>query len=214
MKYENLLIGDFIYSLGYACGTMKIKNNKIDLLQQTPADTIIGDLLGDIGGSNFIIEFKKSRALLKTEKEKASKKFLLENVLPTDIMILSKKVHFIAFWENVELLISPYLLLNSKYELNIEEPFSQDRFLKELLDLKIGVNRDEIQKYLNFMAENTTASKSSPSGILVNYLQGRKPLILNISEGFSINQKLEILQGPNMNISKTKAKTKDQGMEM
>ncbi|MDX2190416.1 MAG: hypothetical protein SFY32_11180 [Bacteroidota bacterium] len=193
MKYENLLIGDFIYSLGYASCEMKVKNNKVDLLQQTPADTTVGDLIGRIGGVNFIMEFKRNRQLLKSETKKPFKDFLLKDNLSSELLVVSSKSHFIAFWENMELLVNPYLYLNPKYSPNFPEPFSQDVFFKMLLEQKVGVDKDEIKTYLTFLAKNTKPSNTtSSSSVLVNYLEGRKPLIIDMSGGFSLDKKMEI----------------------
>lgn len=206
MKYENLLIGDFIYSLGYASCQMKVINNKVDLLQQTPADSTVGDLIGRIGGMNFIMEFKRNRQLLKSETKKAFKDFLLKDNLSSELLVVSAKSHFIAFWENMELSVSPYLYLNPKYSTNFPEPFSQDVFFKMLIGQKVGADKDEIRTYLTFLEKNTKPTNTSSSGVLVNYLEGRKPLVIDMSDGFGLDKKIEmeIEEQPKINISKSK----------
>lgn len=195
--------------MGYASCQMGIANNKVDLLQQTPGDKPIGDLLGNIGGRNFIIEFKRNRKLLNTEISKDSKSFLLKKVLESEMLLISKKCHFIAFFENVDLLVNPYLYLNSIYQSDFQEPFSQDVFFKMLVEKQIGADKEEINKYTRFLS---TYSKPSSSTVLVNYLAGRKPLVIDISDGYSLERKLEM----EIKIEKAPAKNiqKQKGMEM
>ena len=61
--YENIFIGNFIYILGVQIG-MALSHDKIplpacvNLLQQTPADKYLGDMLASFPGVSFLIEFE------------------------------------------------------------------------------------------------------------------------------------------------------------
>lgn len=60
--YENVAIGNFLYGLGFAVGK-RVKGDGfpsiVNLLQQTPDDTLIGDLLIQAPGILRIFEFKQ-----------------------------------------------------------------------------------------------------------------------------------------------------------
>ena len=175
--------------MGYSCCQLGVKNNKVDLLQQTPGDCTIGDLVAMIGGRNFIMEFKRDRKLLDTERKKESRDFLLKDALIKDLLLISVKSHFISFMENGELLVNPYLSLNPKYNPHFTEPYSQNIFFKGLIELEIGVDGNQIKTYTEFLSKNSTVGSAS---VLVNYLAGRKPLVINMSEGFRLDKKIEM----------------------
>lgn len=212
MKYENLLIGDFIYSIGYISGQLGIENNRIDLLQQTPVDFIVGDLISKIGGRNFIMEFKRNKELLKTESQKSSKDFLLKHIIvDSKMLLISARSHFIAYGEKSDLLVSPYLFLNPIYKNNFGEPDSQHTFCKKLLlEEKIGVSKSEIEIYIDFLTKNSAGANTKSGGILVNLHNNRRPLIIDMSNGFDLKKKLEMVIGlePKFEVNKNR------GMEM
>ncbi|WP_244135400.1 hypothetical protein [Burkholderia vietnamiensis] len=59
--YENIVIGNFLYALGFAVRARRpseVTASAINLLQQTPADTLLGDLLLEFPGVVRLIEFK------------------------------------------------------------------------------------------------------------------------------------------------------------
>lgn len=71
--YENVVIGNFLYGLGFSIGMSTIGNNQlsiINLLQQTPADKELGDMLLEFPGVVRLIEFKNGDGSLKKEKER------------------------------------------------------------------------------------------------------------------------------------------------
>lgn len=56
--YENQLIGAFIFAMGYVAGQRGYKNMVLNLHQQTPLDSIYGDLFA--GDAKCVaIEFKR-----------------------------------------------------------------------------------------------------------------------------------------------------------
>lgn len=59
--YENIVIGNFLYALGFAVRARRpsgVTASAVSLLQQTPADTLLGDLLLEFPGVVRLIEFK------------------------------------------------------------------------------------------------------------------------------------------------------------
>lgn len=74
--YENVVIGNFLYSLGYSIGNATLKKKQlsvISLLQQTPADKLLGDMLLEFIGVVRLIEFKNKASSLAKERDKCSK---------------------------------------------------------------------------------------------------------------------------------------------
>lgn len=70
--YENVVIGNFLYSLGFSVRSHLDKNTPfpsvVNLLQQTPVDKELGDVLLTFPGLVRLIEFKMKGASLKKEK--------------------------------------------------------------------------------------------------------------------------------------------------
>lgn len=212
MKYENLLIGDFIFSMGFAACQLEIQtDNRIDLLQQTPGDSSFGDLLGKIGGRNFIMEFKRNSEMISSEKKKPSKDFLLKNEIDDSFKLLSLKCHFMAYGNETQLGIFEYIYLNPYYGSKPITSIPQNKFFEKLNKELIGVNKAEMDTYLSYLAKNATTktSSSSTASILVNYLKGRQPIVIEIKEGFTLEQKIvfEIVPSLQMDIQKSKGKS-------
>ncbi|MBB6183543.1 hypothetical protein [Oleiagrimonas soli] len=68
--YENVIIGNFLYGLGFAMRQHADgvgHQGAVNLLQQTPADTLLGDVLMTFPGMSRLIEFKRKGAVLNKE---------------------------------------------------------------------------------------------------------------------------------------------------
>lgn len=202
MVYENILIGDFIFELGYNSALLGMKGNKVDLTQQTPNDILVGDLLGRVGGRNFIVEFKRNRAGLQKEKQKPSRLLLLNSHIDEHNLLLSSTCHFVAFGEAENIMFNPYLDLRIKGE--ISNSITQDSFFKSLIEQSIGVNEKELKDYISFLTEkNATASGAA---LIVNVKADRKPIIIDMSGDIGLNKQRAVSQ--KMNIAQGKGKTK------
>jgi len=69
--YENIIIGNFLYGLGLAIGKRpKEVEGCVNLLQQTPLDKALGDVMLQFPGAWRLIEFKRVGANLTKEKVK------------------------------------------------------------------------------------------------------------------------------------------------
>jgi hypothetical protein len=70
--YENVYIGAFVFALGYAARekNMRPTDTYAQLLQQTPGDRPLGDLLTSWEGRSFVFEFKRREAGLQSERKK------------------------------------------------------------------------------------------------------------------------------------------------
>lgn len=94
--YENLVIGNFLYALGISIGKAtaeKTQFSVINLLQQTPDDKLLGDLLIEYPGVVKLIEFKNKKSNLKKEKDRIDQLTIsLDN--NQEMHTTSKKVHW------------------------------------------------------------------------------------------------------------------------
>lgn len=94
--YENVAIGNFLYGLGFAVGK-RVKGSDfpsaINLLQQTPDDTLFGDVLIRAPGMLRIFEFKQRGNNESKEPLRHAK--LKEHLKGKDALILiSRTVHW------------------------------------------------------------------------------------------------------------------------
>jgi len=154
---ENTVIGTFIFSLGQAVGLLSCEPIGVELLQQTPLDTSLGDVL--IAKATFVrlIEFK--RELNKSPKEHA-KLVVLKRLLLTEaysrLESISRKVHWYVItnfnkWRSS--VIVPYL--------DLESPVGDRdlaRFVQETANALAGPGMteqesDDLQVYFPQLAE-------------------------------------------------------------
>ncbi|MCL2590898.1 MAG: hypothetical protein FWD67_08500 [Betaproteobacteria bacterium] len=71
--YENIVIGNFLFALGYRIRTKKsveTLNGSVNLLQQTPEDKALGDVLVNLSGIVRLIEFKAQGASMSKEEKR------------------------------------------------------------------------------------------------------------------------------------------------
>lgn len=97
--YENVIIGNFLYGLGISIGNLTKGDNfvsVVNLLQQTPDDVTLSDLLYSSPGMLMIIEFKLTQNVdgKKKEREKQQKleKHLTE--IQPELIPVSREVHW------------------------------------------------------------------------------------------------------------------------
>lgn len=114
--YENITIGNFLFALGYAIrgeqqDSKCIAAGSVNLLQQTPADQLLGDVLLNFSGVARLLEFKAAGADLSKERGKhAGLKKIIED---RDLSDISREVHWYvetkATTDTLGLLTVPYL---------------------------------------------------------------------------------------------------------
>ena len=114
--YENITIGNFLFALGYAIRDLQQGPNaavtgSINLLQQTPADQLLADVLLSFGGVARLLEFKAEGANLGKERGKHAgiKKVVEDRTLSS----ISREVHWYvetkSSADSLGLLTVPYL---------------------------------------------------------------------------------------------------------
>jgi len=97
--YENIVIGNFLFLLGHALGNRPIDDDpsvfSVNLLQQTPLDKTLGDVLMESSHFVRLIEFKRARN--KSDKE-AKKLELITDILQKDknkhLLDVSREIHW------------------------------------------------------------------------------------------------------------------------
>jgi len=184
--YENVFIGNFIFILGAQIG-MALRDQKqqeipmcINLLQQTPVDKLLGDMLADFPGCSFLIEFKRDRNNDRKEKRKVG---ILRNALKNDCEM--ENISRLAHWfiqikdgkDSLETNVVPYLDLE---QVNMEiESKSFESFIKEIVieimktpdreDAQtIGVSSNEMSKYLKLLKKAYGSMGVKSGGIIIN----------------------------------------------
>jgi hypothetical protein len=168
--YENVFIGNFLYMLGLRLG-LEMQNRApascVNLLQQTPADKKVGDLMLEFAGAVRIVEFKRVEASLDKELEKLHQ---LRQVLPEELEVLSRDLHAFVLThddgslENAE--VRPYIDFNS----GVPAGSNAKAFLDALVaDVKAGRPKYkgvQIKRYLDILG-NWSDVSSGTSGFIV-----------------------------------------------
>ncbi|MDO3617329.1 hypothetical protein Q3O98_11345 [Ralstonia pseudosolanacearum] len=94
--YENVIIGNFLYGLGFAVRANRPSSTTVgvvNLLQQTPADKLLGDLLLTFPGAVRLIEFKAEDN--PSGKERGRHRMLSAAVADDAVMqATSRRVHW------------------------------------------------------------------------------------------------------------------------
>lgn len=178
--YENVYIGNFIYTLGYLAGQrgVNIATTSMQLLQQTPADCSIGDLLTKWGGKNFIFEFKRSEKRVQHELKKDHKNRLINTINrsnQTKFLDISKKCHFVVFpfeiAEKTTLNFMRYVDIRNQAIQSHGQCFDMTTFCNHLLNqnVDIGSGYQEFSEYLDYIATFSDADSSEGfTGVIVN----------------------------------------------
>lgn len=94
--FENILIGNFLYSLGLVIGNHSLTKSLpgcVNLLQQTPLDPTLGDVFLAYPGVVRLIEFKREK---NRDPKESRKRSVLEGALKSDPYLLevSRRVHW------------------------------------------------------------------------------------------------------------------------
>ncbi|MDX1539587.1 hypothetical protein [Arsukibacterium sp.] len=113
--YENVIIGNFLYGLGLSIGRALPEQRTlsvVNLLQQTPADKSLGDMLVEFESVVRLIEFKNKGSSLKKEKNKQTQ-LITALIGQNDLIAVSREAHWYVetepFEEKCANNITPYL---------------------------------------------------------------------------------------------------------
>lgn len=175
--YENVFIGNFLYGLGLALGAKlrgKLPPSCLSLLQQTPADTILGDVLAEFSGTVLLYEFKRSRGKDAKEHSKARDLRILMNHSP-DLEAVSRAVHWYVVSQPATAKTEPQIHLLPYLDIGTDanaacQPLSQ--YVNELAELiankdRPRIDRERIKAYLRQVAALSKGDQGAVGGMLV-----------------------------------------------
>lgn len=165
--YENVVIGNFLYILGLfdgaGIGPSARTRRAVSLLQQTPLDKSIADVLVQSPSSIFIIEFKRKGA---SEKKEDSKKDNLQIALKDlpELTQFSKEIHWYVksevVAEQLTLEIVPYLGTAEDISLT-----SLEDFVEKLVDRRVTPHHlSASEKYLRTLRLASKIAKGKGKG--------------------------------------------------
>lgn len=171
--YENVVIGNFLYGLGFAIASRIDEPSfpsMVNLFQQTPADTAIGDLIMRFPGVLRIIEFKQQEN--KDDKEPIRHQHLSEQLEHyTRRREISRRVHwFIETAPTEEAFVSrivPYL--------DAYPPTSSQHNLASFINGIAGaavdgepdIANEELDDYIKFIGTCHKSGAASAGGLVV-----------------------------------------------
>lgn len=202
--HENVLIGNFLYMLGLMIGARSgghIPPGCVNLLQQTPNDKLIGDILAEFDGAVRVIEFKRSTA---DRTKEISKLTLLETGLTTrpHLRSTSEEIHWYIETTkptsvDINTRVRPYLHLRtpshkaSTVLLSFICDFVTDIFNDEPLD---QANRKLIKEYLDLLPKVNGSKTTSAGGLIVSASKGLGIQYLAARDFRELGLTLEALQ--------------------
>lgn len=172
--YENITIGNFLFALGYALrnaqGNQQLAGS-VNLLQQTPADKLLGDVLLKFIGIVRLIEFKAHGASVTKERDKydALKEIIELNRLED----ISREVHWYieskATDTTLGLLTIPYLDAFSERRYTLISRL-QDFVQKLAVDItqqSTNFTSIEINDYLLYVRTMQGSGETGTGGLLL-----------------------------------------------
>jgi hypothetical protein len=162
--YENVLIGEFIFRLGYKMGEhgkLEHENISLNLLQQTPLDKLWGDYMARVKTRGFLVEFK--RAFSERDDERKKLKYQLLKA-PSTLRDLAHKCQFFGYSKQhsdkrgrSDIIFCRYLdAVSDKKEVEFER-WGMDNFLKRILEDKIGGTAQQFTEYITRMLRRLIA---------------------------------------------------------
>lgn len=219
--YENVQIGNFLVAMGYSLREKNIPLcGSINLFQQTPNDTEIGDVFGGLHGRYFILEFKRDSTHLNSELNKEVRVRLLQKIGSEndELFRISFKSHLMVHpsWKESNQLnykILPYLkALEAEAAKIYKNPFdiinSPRKFVDQLYNSHsnlLGCSIKKMEKYIDLLRNCNSTSNSSGS----NRSSSTCGLMFyaDPNKGEMQSYKFESLDGLHLEIQKTLAIT-------
>lgn len=188
--YENVVIGNFLYALGFAIGRKTQAGGLmpiVNLLQQTPDDKCLADVFAYYPGAMRIIEFKRSEN--SDEKEEAKLRILKRAVKHASDV---EKISLISHWfvetsvpgEELVSRIVPYLHAYS----GVPTLTSFNTFVTQIADALLkgdaGCSEDMQMGYLDVLAlcNSNTIAKAGKKSRKTDGRPQSSSLILKLSE--------------------------------
>lgn len=172
--YENVIIGNFLYSLGLSLGLKKnFSPAIINLLQQTPSDKLLGDLLVEYPGVVRLLEFKNKASSIDKEIKKLERIKMAIDGKP-DMIDVSKEIHWYIETEPTDSVvynrIVPYL---DAFDKEILGMYTIETFIAKMIDEIIYENGNldfsKVKNYLDLIAMcQAGGGKVGTGGLIIN----------------------------------------------
>ncbi|SEK06033.1 hypothetical protein [Paraburkholderia diazotrophica] len=174
--YENIVIGNFLYSLGLTVGQLSGKDVRpmcINLLQQSPMDRPLGDVLVENAGITRLIEFKREQN--ESVKEE-TKRLKLSRALQGDsrMQSVSREIHwYIETSESVANLVSrvvPYLdFADDDATTTTLERFTESSGRDAVMRAIDDETHAAYKQYLKLVAYSHGELQGASGGLVVSY---------------------------------------------
>jgi len=171
------VIGNFLYGLGYSIGislSERTQLSVINLLQQTPADKELGDMLLEFPGVVRLIEFKNSASSLKKEKKRCEQ--LTVAIGKNDIFKkISREIHWYVETKPFEEIclnnIKPYLdAFSENPSVHTIESLISD-ITNSVISPKSTISPSELEAYLALVSKCQGSGKVGTGGLIVSVSQ-------------------------------------------
>jgi len=171
--YENIIIGNFLYGLGLAMGRRPTPVDAcVNLLQQTPLDKALGDVMLQFPGAWRLIEFKRVGANMKKEAVKlatyrgaTSRDRELREASLTAHWFVESGPYVVDEFDNAEfqMKVRPYLQLQEDGGISLEA------FVERIVDdaRRGPTRRKELDLYLRLIRLFGCLDGYETSGLLV-----------------------------------------------
>ncbi|MCO7226636.1 hypothetical protein [Pleionea sp. CnH1-48] len=172
--YENIVIGNFLYALGFCIRSkshLDVQPGIINLLQQSPADTLLGDLLVEFQGTTKLIEFKQISNKSKKEREKHRK--IRGAIVGSEALEeISRDIHWFVETSPVNdsftSRIVPYLDAYPEEETMFEFPEFVEHIADRAVDENNQFSEDQLKKYLDVIKNLNGPDDIGTGGLLVH----------------------------------------------
>lgn len=152
IPYENTLIGYFLYYLGHTVAKHGLPLSYVspNLLQQTPLDHAIGDMMMKVDSKYLIIEFKRENKYINSERKK--KQWLLDCLQNKSNIFLSTDCHYLSFGgfnknNDLDLFFYPYIFLDQ------DRGYYSEIFFDKLINNRLGAFYHEFRTYLDIIID-------------------------------------------------------------
>lgn len=185
--YENSYIGSFIFALGFAAAkqNQSPQDTFAHLIQQTPKDKEWADLLAAWGGRQYLFEFKRTEAHLRTERTKSyhlancendckefhPSSFFQEIVTNHKNRILSRRCHFAIYGAKFDG-VSTMRVMRYSEIIDLKDQkaksCSVSVFAKAMFkSQKLGASAEEMCGYLTFLSDCVGKSANGSTGVII-----------------------------------------------
>jgi hypothetical protein len=175
--YENVFVGNFLYGLGLALG-IKLQGKElpscVSLLQQTPADHMLGDVLANFAGTVLLYEFKRSRGNEKKERNKAEKLRIILKQSP-ELHDVSRFVHWYVVSQPATADTEPQIRLGPYIDIGTgagSESCLLKDYVNNLAELVVSDDRTTfdtrlVKEYLRTVAALSDSDQGAVGGMVV-----------------------------------------------